>query len=94
MDLLKALRVKIGGSKRSQNHSNYNFKTSSFRTLIVKDYKGYKFNIDEYGDFFCVNFTINSDLAFSINNADRLFGFITPISLHGFPYTLYVAIMT
>jgi hypothetical protein len=89
MDYLKELSKQLGGRIQAQNLSNWNLNGNSFRVIIAKDYKGYKMEVDEFEDLFQIGIKVESDLAFSINNPDKLFGFTDPTSISDFPYKVY-----
>src|ERR1700733_12078878 len=88
MDYLKEFSKQLGGRTQTQNHSNWNLGTS-FRVIIVKDYKGYKIEVDEFENLLQIGIKVESDLAFSINNPDKIFGFMDPTIIDDFPYKLY-----
>lgn len=91
MDYLKKLSDQLGGQIRSQNHLNPNIDSKSVRALVVKNYKTFTVQVDEYANLLMLGIKINSDLAFSINNPDTIFNFETPINLENFSYQIYVS---
>ena len=91
MDYLKELSTKLGGKIHSQNCQSANFKEKSSRALIIKNYKSFKIQIDDYENLFALGIKVNSNLAFSINNPDKIFLFDKPIAVEELPYKLYVS---
>jgi hypothetical protein len=91
MDYLEILSEQFKGNIKSQEHQSYNFKEISYRRLIIKNYKQYKIEVDDFGSLFAIKIKANSDLAFSINNPDKLFLFDTPVSIKGLPYNVFVS---
>lgn len=91
MDYLKNLSVQIGGKIRKQDHLNGNFQVKSFRALILKDYKHFKFQINDYDSICSIEFKINTDIAFAINKPDRIMNYRNPLSLESVPFTVYVS---
>jgi hypothetical protein len=89
MDYLKELSNKLGGTIRSQNLSNWNLNGTSYREIIVKNYKGHQIAINDFGEVYEMGIRVESDFAFSINIPDKLFGFVTPTSIPEFPYNVY-----
>jgi len=89
MDYLKKLSKQLGGRIQAQNHSNWNLNGNSFRVIIAKDYKGYKIEVNEFENLFQIGIKVESNLAFSINNPDKIFGFTDPTSISDFPYKVY-----
>ena len=89
MDYLKELSNELGGTIRSQNCSNWNLNGTSYRALIVKGYKGYKIEINDFGKIYEMCINVESDFAFSINIPDKLFGFVTAARIVDFPYNVY-----
>jgi hypothetical protein len=91
MDYLEQLGLALGGKISKQNSSNVNFQVPSYRKLKIGLYKGVKVEIEEYGAFAVIGIAVDSDLAFSINNPDRLSQFTFPVILAGQPYTIYAS---
>jgi hypothetical protein len=94
MDYLKQLSALLGGKIRSQNLSNWNLNGTSLRELIVKDYRGYKINIDEYDGIFEIRIiqdNLESDFALSINLPNKLHGFTTPTNVNNSNYNIYLS---
>jgi hypothetical protein len=91
MDYLKELSLQLDGRIKSQELLNINLNESSFRRLIVKDYKQLKIQIDEYRTLYSIGIKVNSILTLSINKPDRIFLFNTPKALPGLPYKIYVS---
>ncbi len=90
MDQLKRLSNQLGGKICSQDNSNMNFKVKSFRALIIKDYKSYKINIDEYGNLYEIQIKTKTDFTLSINNPDKLSSIDRLIQIKDSPYQLYL----
>ncbi len=78
MDYLEELSEKLGGKIKIQDIFNSNFKEKGFRRLIIKNYKGRKVEICEYGDIFDTNIKIETDFkfAFAINNNIEKIGYL------------------
>lgn len=91
MDKLKELSVKLDGKIKSQKLFNINFEETSFRKLIVKNYRQYTVKIDEYKDLYSIGIKVNSDLSFSINKPDKIFLYNIPKSFSDLPYKVYVS---
>jgi hypothetical protein len=91
MDYLKELAIHIGGKIKRQEILNANFKERSFRRLLIKNYKGYKIQIDDYGDVYLLGLNINSDLSFSINNPEKIFLYKKEINLGDVLYKVYAS---
>ena len=91
MDYLKELTTYIGGKIKRQEILNANFKERSFRRLLTKNYKGHKIKVDDYGEVYLLGLNINSDLAFSINNPEKIFLYNKAINLGDVPYKVYAS---
>lgn len=84
----------MGGKIHSHHLINWNFNGTSYRELIVKDYKGFKIVIDEYEKIFDIHVigkSLGSDFAFAINIPNKLFFFNTPTRFDGSSYKAYLA---
>jgi hypothetical protein len=90
MDYLKELSIKLGGKIYTQNLHDINFNEPSYREVIAKDYKGYKIEIDEYGNLFSITLNITSDFTISINNPDMLSAIDNLRTEEQTPYNLYI----
>jgi len=91
MDYLKELSVELGGKISSNNCYHWNIDLTSLRKLVIKDYGGHRFAIEEYGpSMFMVKCFIEADFSFSINNPDKLFNYDKPVDLTDYPYKLYI----
>ncbi len=91
MDYLKELSVELGGKISSNNCYHWNIDLTSLRKLVIKDYGGHRFAIEEYGpSVFMVSFFIESGFSFAINNPDKIFSYEKPVDLAGYPYKLYI----
>ena len=91
MDKLKELSSILGGRIKSINNLNISCGGTSFRRLILTDYRRYKIEIDEYQEMLLVGIIVESDLAFSVNKPDKIFLYNIPKILPGYPYTIYVS---
>jgi hypothetical protein len=89
MDYLKELSIQLRGKIRTQNLHNWNYNETSFRELIVKDYKGYKVEVNEFKSLFEININSGPDFAFSINVPNKINVFNTPSKIINFPYNVY-----
>ena len=91
MDYLQQLATQIGGKIRTQDLLNGNFQKKSLRSLIVKDYKQFKLQIDDYGSLCSIEVKVNSEIACAINNHDRVLYYNIPFNLESVPFTVYVS---
>jgi hypothetical protein len=91
MDKLKELSAKLVGKIKQQKHFNSIVDDTSFRRLIIKNYRQYKIKIDEYKDLCTIGVNVNSNLSFSINKPDRIFGNKIPKHFSDLPYEIYVS---
>jgi hypothetical protein len=91
MDYLKKLLTHTGGKIKRQEVMNANFKERSFRRLLIKNYKDYKIQVDDYAEVYLLGLNINSDLAFSINNPEKIFLYNKTINLVNAPYKVYAS---
>jgi hypothetical protein len=90
MDYLKKLSAVLGGKISSNNCYHWNIDLTSLRKLVIKNYDGHRFTIDEYGSsMFMVRCLIDVDFSFSINNPDKLFGYNKLFDSASYPYKLY-----
>ena len=89
MDHLKELNFRLGGKIRDQNLSNWNYGRTSFRELVLKDYKGYKVAVSDFTDMFELSVKVESDFFFSINLPNKLWGHNKPSSVKNIPYKIY-----
>lgn len=91
MDYLKELSVALGGKISSNNCYNWNIGLTSLRKLVVKNYNGHRFRIDEYGPtMFMVDCFIEADFSFSVNNPDKIFFYDKPFDIADYPYKVYI----
>lgn len=86
-DVLSSL---LGGKIKAQNLLNINFEEISNREILVKNYKGFKINIDEFGDLYQIRIDVESDLIFSINQPEKIFKISQLLELSDFPYDIYI----
>src|SRR5882757_8178112 len=91
MDKLKELSVKLDGRIKQQQLISPNLGETSFKELIVKNYRGYRVGIDEYKSLYSIGIKINCDMSFSINKEDVVFSYYTPKHLSDLPYKIYVS---
>jgi hypothetical protein len=89
MDYLKELSIQLGGNICTQNLSDWNLNGTSLRVLIVKDYKGYKIEINDFGELYQMGIRVDSDFSFSINIPDKIFNYNKPATISNFPYKVY-----
>jgi len=89
MDYLKELSVKLGGKIHVQNLYNWNYDEKSLRVLIIKDYKSYKIEINEFDNLFEIDINSGTDFSFSVNIPNKIFAYNTPTSISDFPYKVY-----
>ena len=89
MDQLKELSIQLGGKIRTQNLYNWNYDRTSLRELVLKDYKGYKIAVADFGDLFELGIKVESDFSFAINLPDKIFCHNTPSVIVNFPYKVY-----
>lgn len=91
MDKLKELSARLGGKIKSINNFNVNLGETSFKKIIIKDYRQYKIEIDEYKDAVLLGVKVDSHLALSVNKPDRIFSYNIPKHLPGMPYKIFVS---
>jgi hypothetical protein len=87
---LKELSTKLGGKIHSQDLFDINFDDQSSRKLVVKNYKNYKLEIEEFGKIYFIKIKVNSDFTLSINNPNRLSPIDQEIDVNDTPYKLYI----
>ena len=63
MDRLKQISHQLNGRILSQILFDSNFKGKSLRKLVAKDHRGYKIEIDEFGDIFYIKILSPSSMA-------------------------------
>ena len=88
MDYLDELSVTLKGKVKQQHITRANIGLST-RQLLLKSYKGYHVEIQDYANRYSIIVKVNSDLLFSVNKPDILFGFTQPNKLNNFPYVVY-----
>jgi len=89
MNKLKELSTKFGSGIKSQNLINGNINQRSTKRLLIKNYKKYDLKIDEYENIYSIGIKVNSDLTFSINRIDDIFGYRTLIYYPIFKFKVY-----
>jgi len=95
MDYLKELSIQLGGKIHIQNLHNWNHNGTSVRVLTVKNYKGFKIEVDEYEkilDIHIICLNIASDFAFAINIPNKINALTKPSTVDNFPYNIYLSI--
>jgi hypothetical protein len=90
MDYLKEFSDFFKGKIECQNLLNVNFKEISTRRLVVKSYRDFKLEINEFGSLCSIGITAESDFFFSINKPDRVLFVDKSINISDFPYKVYV----
>jgi hypothetical protein len=90
MDNLKEISTQLNGKIKAQNHADINFKEISSRELIVKKYKDFKINIDEFGSLYQIAIEVESDLILAINRPEKSFKIDQLINIPDFPYDAYI----
>jgi hypothetical protein len=90
MDQLRELSIKLEGKIRKQDLLNINFKDISTRELIIKNYRDFKINIDEFGKLYQISIDTGSDLMFAINQPEKIFKIDQPLKIPDFPYDIYI----
>jgi len=88
MDYLKELAAQFGGKIEKQNHYDAN-NGHSIRGLIVKDYNGFYFRVEDFGNILKIGVKVECDFSFSINSPDSIFCYTKPVITGNFPYKLY-----
>lgn len=91
MDYLQRLAIQTGGKIRKQDLLDINYSEKSLKGLIIKDYKHYKIQINDFGSLCSIDIKTNAEIAFSINNPENILSFRTPIHQKSFPYIIYVS---
>ncbi|HEX4375080.1 MAG TPA: hypothetical protein VHZ50_17370 [Puia sp.] len=88
MDYLDELSIKLKGKIELQDSINANIGLST-RHLLLKGYRQFHVKIEDYPNRCSINVKVNSDLLFSVNKPDYLFGCSQPNKLNNFPYVVY-----
>ena len=88
MDYLKKLAVELKGNIKRQSHIDANIGIST-RQLLIKDYRKFRIELDEYPTIYSINIKTYSGLGFSINRPDKIFLFTQPNKIDGFPLIVY-----
>lgn len=88
MDSLNELSVKLKGKIKTQHLINANIGVST-RRLVIKKYRQFHVEINEYADRYAISLNVFSVLHFSVNKPNIIFGCSQPNKLKNFPYTVY-----
>ena len=88
MDYLEELSVKLKGKIKKRDHFNPNL-GSSARQLLIKSYKQFHVEIDEYANRYSIGLKVYSTLYFSINKPDIIFSYSQPNKVKNFPLIVY-----
>jgi hypothetical protein len=88
MDAFKELAKQLGGKIHSQNLSNWNI-GNSHRCITVKNYAGFRLEIDDYINVWEIIIKAESNFGCSINIPDKIWGWTKPYELSGFRYKTY-----
>jgi len=88
MDYLDELSVTLKGKVKQQHFIRANIGVST-RQLLLKSYRRFHVEIQDYPNRYLIIVKVNSDLLFSVNKPDIVFGFSQPNQLNNFPYTVY-----
>lgn len=91
MDYLKELARRTGGKIRVQDLFSSNFNQKSFRVLVIQDFKQYKVQIHDVGTLCSIEIKVDTEIAFAINNPDKVLFLKAPIRPKSFPYTIYAS---
>jgi hypothetical protein len=91
MDKFKELSRILGGKIKSVNILHGNLNATCTRSIVIEEYQLYKVFIEDYGDRFLVGIPINCNLAFSVNNPDRIFAYKKLTTVKGFPFKIYTS---
>ena len=90
MDYLKELSVQLEGKIKQQLYSNANLGAGvSTRQLLIKNYRQFHVEINEFPNCYEINIKVYSTLHFSINRHDIIFLLTQPNKLKDFPYIVY-----
>src|SRR6202022_1312213 len=63
----------------------------SFRELIIKDYKSFKIEVNEFGTLFEIRIDAESDFILAINNPEKINCINYEIEAKDFPYKLFIS---
>lgn len=88
MDYLKELSVQLKGKIKQQNYINANIGVST-RRLLIKNYRQFHVEINEYPNSYEIRLKVYSTLHFSINRPDIIFLNTQPNKLKDFPHIVY-----
>jgi len=88
MDCLNELSVKLKGKIKKQHDINANIGLST-RQLLIKNYRQFHVEINEYANRYSISLKVYSVLHFSVNKPDIILGCSQPNQLKDFPYTVY-----
>ena len=88
MDYLKELSVQLKGKIKRQYYINANIGVST-RRLLIKNYRQFHVEINEYPNSYAISLKVYSTLHFSINRPDYTFSCIQPNKLKDFSHIVY-----
>ena len=81
----------MGGRIESQDLFSSNFEQKSTRALVVKKYRTYRLQINDFGYLFSIEIKVNTDKAFSINKPDLVLLFNKLVQVYGIQYPVFVS---
>lgn len=88
MDYLKGLSVQLEGKIKPQLYTDANIGVST-RQLLIKSYRQFHVEINEYDNRYSISLKVDSTLHFSVNRPDIIFLYNQPNKLKDFPYIVY-----
>ncbi len=88
MDYLDELSVALKSKIKQQHKINANIGVST-RQLLLKSYRQFQVEIEDYPSRYSINIKVYSVLHFSVNKSDFVFGNSQPNKLKNFPYVVY-----
>ena len=88
MDYLKELSVQLEGKIKQQFDTDANIGVST-RQLLIKNYRQFHVEINEYNNNYSISLKVYSTLHFSINRPDIIFSYNQPNKLKDFPLIVY-----
>jgi hypothetical protein len=91
MNYLNKLAIQTRGKIIKQDLFNSNFEQKSMQSLIIKDLKSYKIQVNDFGRLCSIKININTTVAFAINKPDHVLYYQIPIRLKSIPYIIYVS---
>src|ERR1700756_2519120 len=90
MDNFRKLSIQLGGKIKTQNLLNINFEEISTKELIAKNYKGFKINVDEFGNLYQIGIEAESDFIFAINHPEKILKIDQILKIPDFSYNIYI----